>query len=51
VPFESFDTLSEVFLAGTSWKSQFLLNLGYGDPAWLHPRGPRLDFEEACRME
>ena len=31
-------------------KSNFLCNLGYGDPAGLHPRGPRLDFDEACRL-
>lgn len=31
-------------------KSNFLCNLGYGDPAGLHPRGPRLAFEEACRL-
>jgi len=31
-------------------KSNFLCNLGYGDPAALHPRGPRLDFDEACRL-
>ncbi len=39
------------FFAGTSWKSQFLLNLGYGDPDKLKPRAPRLEFEEACRIE
>jgi len=31
-------------------RSNFLCNLGYGDPAGLHPRGPRLEFEEACRL-
>jgi 3-hydroxypropanoate dehydrogenase len=29
-------------------KSNFLCNLGYGDPSRLHPRAPRLAFEEAC---
>jgi len=29
-------------------KSNFLCNLGYGDPATLFPRGPRLEFGEAC---
>ena len=29
-------------------KSNFLCNLGYGDPAQLHTRGPRLSFDEAC---
>jgi 3-hydroxypropanoate dehydrogenase len=32
-------------------KSNFLCNLGYGDPAKLMPRSPRLPFEEACRIE
>jgi 3-hydroxypropanoate dehydrogenase len=31
-------------------RSNFLCNLGYGDPAGLHPRGPRLAFEEACLL-
>lgn len=31
-------------------KSNFLCNLGYGDPAALYPRGPRLEFDEACRL-
>ena len=31
-------------------RSNFLCNLGYGDPAQLHPRGPRLTFDEACRL-
>ena len=29
-------------------RSNFLCNLGSGDPTGLHPRGPRLEFEEAC---
>src|SRR5437879_5188028 len=31
-------------------KSNFLCNIGYGDPATLMPRGPRLDFNEACTL-
>jgi 3-hydroxypropanoate dehydrogenase len=31
-------------------KSNFLCNLGYGDPAGLFPRSPRLDFDEACKL-
>ena len=31
-------------------KSNFLCNLGYGDPAKLHPRSPRLSFDEACSL-
>ena len=43
--------LDELFLAGTGWKSNFLVNLGYGDPAGLFPRSPRLSFDEAARLE
>jgi 3-hydroxypropanoate dehydrogenase len=31
-------------------KSNFLCNLGYGNPSKLHPRLPRLVFEEACTL-
>lgn len=31
-------------------KTNFLCNLGYGDPAKLHPRSPRLDFDDACKL-
>jgi len=31
-------------------KSNFLVNLGYGDPSALHPRLPRLAFNEACSL-
>jgi 3-hydroxypropanoate dehydrogenase len=52
-PMSGFDNsrLDELFFAGTSWKSNFLVNLGYGDPAAVFPRGPRLAFDEACRLE
>lgn len=42
------DKVDAAFFAGTSFKSNFLCNLGYGDPAALHPRNPRLAFDEAC---
>jgi 3-hydroxypropanoate dehydrogenase len=31
-------------------KTNFLCNLGYGDPASLFPRLPRLSFNEACSL-
>jgi len=31
-------------------KSNFLCNLGYGDPARVGPRAPRLPFDEVCRL-
>jgi 3-hydroxypropanoate dehydrogenase len=39
------------FFPDGRWKSNFLVNLGYGDPAALRPRAPRLDFDAACRIE
>jgi 3-hydroxypropanoate dehydrogenase len=43
--------IDETFFAGTKVKSNFLCNLGYGDASKLYPRGPRLDFNEACKIE
>jgi len=31
-------------------KSNFLCNVGYGDPGKLPPRPPRLPFDEVCRI-
>ena len=39
------------FFPGGTVRSNFLVNLGYGDPAGLFPRNPRLDFDEACRID
>jgi len=38
------------FIASGQVKSNFLCNLGHGDASKLHPRGPRLGFEEACQL-
>ena len=39
------------FFAGTSIKSNFLINIGYGDASRnLFPRSPRLTFDEACTI-
>jgi 3-hydroxypropanoate dehydrogenase len=40
---------TEVMPAGRI-RSNFLCNLGYGDPSRLFPRSPRLAFEEVCRL-
>jgi 3-hydroxypropanoate dehydrogenase len=52
-PMGGFDRaqVDAAFFPDGRWKSNFLLNLGYGDPATLRPRAPRLDFDEACRIE
>jgi nitroreductase len=51
-PMSGFDNkkLDELFFSGTSWKSNFICNLGYGEPAKLFPRLPRLSFDEACKI-
>lgn len=43
--------VDEAFLAGTSWKSNFLCNIGHGDPGKLYPRADRLLFHDACRID
>jgi 3-hydroxypropanoate dehydrogenase len=35
---------------GTSWRSNFICNLGFGEGEKLFPRAPRLGFEEACKV-
>lgn len=51
-PMSGFDQakLDEVFFAGTSYKSNFLCNIGYGDWDGVHPRGDRFSFDEACKI-
>lgn len=41
------DAVDAAFFAGTSIRSNFITTLGYGDPASIFPRLPRLPFEEA----
>ena len=41
------DELNAAFFPDGKWKVNLLCNLGYGDPSKLHPRNPRLNFEEA----
>lgn len=52
-PMSGFDKamVEDAFFAGTSVKANFLVNLGYGDPAGLFDRSPRFDFEDVCRVE
>ena len=44
------DAADAAFHNGTKWRSNFLCNLGYGDPSKLRPRDPRLSFDEAARI-
>lgn len=49
-PMSGFDRAKadDVFFKGTSFASNFLCNLGYGDPSKLLPRSPRFKFEDVC---
>ena len=51
-PMSGFDQakVDAEFFAGTTIKSNFLINLGYGDAAGLFPRSPRLSFADACQV-
>lgn len=51
-PMSGFDNakVDAAFFAGTSIRSNILVNLGHGDPASIFPRSPRLGFDEACRI-
>lgn len=47
-PMSGFDAdgVSAAFFPDGKVKANFIINLGYGDPAGLFPRNPRLDFAE-----
>ena len=52
-PMSGFDQagVDAEFFAGTQIKSNFLVNIGYGDPGKnLFERQPRLDFDEAAQI-
>jgi len=51
-PMSGFDNaaVDEAFFAGTSVRSNFLCNVGYGEENALFGRLPRLAFDEACRI-
>jgi 3-hydroxypropanoate dehydrogenase len=51
-PMSGFDSaaVDRAFWAGTTVRTNFLCNLGHGDPASLHVRGPRLAFEQVCQF-
>jgi 3-hydroxypropanoate dehydrogenase len=52
-PMSGFDNakVDAAFFPDGRCKSNFLCNLGHGDPSKLFPRNPRLTFDEACRIE
>lgn len=51
-PMSGFDNakVDAEFFPDGRCRSNFLINLGYGDPSKLFPRNPRLDFDEVCKF-
>jgi 3-hydroxypropanoate dehydrogenase len=51
-PMSGFDNakVDAEFFPDGRFKSNFLVNIGYGDPSKLYPRNPRLEFDEACKI-
>ena len=51
-PMSGFDRqhVDDAFFAGSTLKSNLLINIGYGDSSKLFARLPRLSFEEACGL-
>jgi len=42
--------VNEAFFAGTSYKANFLCNLGYGDASTVKPRGDKFAFDEIASI-
>jgi 3-hydroxypropanoate dehydrogenase len=51
-PMSGFDNagVDAAFFAGTAIKSNFLCNLGYGDPSAVKARLPRFTFDEMAKI-
>ena len=51
-PMSGFDRarVDDIFFAESGWRSNFLMNIGHADGTVPYPRGPRLSFEDACRL-
>ena len=52
-PMSGFDPAKTdaAFFPDGRWRSNFLINLGYGDREGLRPRAPRFAFDQACQIE
>lgn len=46
----SIDGVKKEFFADVPYTPNFICNLGYGDPTKLHPRLPRLAFDEVAKI-
>ncbi|MDR2368680.1 MAG: malonic semialdehyde reductase [Deltaproteobacteria bacterium] len=44
------DKVDAEFFAGTDWKSNFLVNLGFGEDGGFYPRGPRLSYGDVVQI-
>ncbi|MBA7933214.1 malonic semialdehyde reductase [Klebsiella sp. RHBSTW-00215] len=51
-PMSGFDRekVDAAFFADGGWKSNLLINIGYGDTSKLYARLPRLPFDDACQL-
>ena len=51
-PLSGFDNaaIDKEFFAGTTNRSNFLCNIGYGDASVLFPRSPRFSFDEIAKI-
>ena len=51
-PMSGFDNegLDKEFFSETSFKSNFICNIGYGDESKLFKRSPRFDFDQICKI-
>lgn len=51
-PMSGFDNakVDAEFFSGTTWRSNFICNLGHGDASKLFERSPRFDFDDVCRI-
>lgn len=51
-PMSGFDAdgVNQAFFSGTSWRVNFICNVGVGKTDALFPRLPRLPFDDACRV-
>lgn len=51
-PMSGFDAakLNAEFFPDGRFKSNFLCNIGHGDPDGLFPRSPRFDFDDVCQI-
>ncbi|MGE0722993.1 MAG: malonic semialdehyde reductase [Alphaproteobacteria bacterium] len=52
-PMSGFDNakVDAAFFPGGRFRSNFICNIGHGDPSKLFPRSPRFDFDDVCRIE